>query len=208
MRILAVGAHPDDIEIGAGGTLAKHLASGDVIHILVLTSGETGRGQHPVEIREREACEAALLLDAEITLAQLPDSRLPDGKPTIDVIENTARAFKPDIAYIHSVHDTHQDHRAAAYASQVALRSAKKLYAFQSPSATTGFTPQRYPDITEFVSGKLNLIEAHKSQQDMRQYMEHDYVKATARYWGLRAGCSCTEPMEVIFDRDPDPGLF
>lgn len=208
MRVLAVGAHPDDIEFGAGGTLAKHHENGDVIELLVLTSGETGRGHHSVEVREREACEAALLLDAEISIARLADAHVSDGKPTIDVVEAATAAFRPDVAYIHSVNDTHQDHRAAALASRVALRSVTKLYAFQGPSASTAFTPQRYPDITNFMQAKLRLIEAHKSQCDVRPYMAADFIEATARYWGLRAGCRYTEPMEVIHDRDPLPEAF
>lgn len=206
MKILAVGAHPDDIEFGAGGTLLKHRASGHQVQLIILTSGELG-GSDP-EVREREASEAAALLDADITFCRLHDGSVPDGKPTIDVIERVTKRFLPDVAYIHSVHDTHQDHRAAAYASQVALRGVSKLYAYQAPSATTGFTPQRYPDITRFTEAKLELVRAHKSQHEMRQYLDADYVTSVGRYWGLRAGCHYTEPMEVIFDRDPQPDVF
>jgi two-component system, NtrC family, response regulator HydG len=206
MKVLAVGAHPDDIEFGVGGTLLKHKASGDELHIIVLTSGELG-GSEP-EVREREAAEAAALLGADITFCRLHDGSVPDGKPTIDVVERVTRRFTPTIAYIHSVNDTHQDHRAAAYASQVALRNVNKLYAYQAPSATTGFTPQRYPDITPYIDSKMNLVRAHKSQHEMRRYLDEDYVLSTARYWGLRAGCHYTEPMEVIFDRDEQPDVF
>jgi|SRR5277367_3650485 len=206
LNILAVGAHPDDIEFGVGGTLLKHRASGDNVQIIILTSGELG-GSDP-DIREREAAEAAAMLDAEITFCRLPDGSVPDGKPTIDVIERVIRKFSPNTAYIHSIHDTHQDHRAAALASQVALRPASRLYAYQAPSATTGFTPQRYPDITPYLEPKMNLIRAHKSQHEMRGYLDEDYVTSTARYWGLRAGCHYTEPMEIIFDRDTQPDVF
>jgi LmbE family N-acetylglucosaminyl deacetylase len=208
MKILAIGAHPDDIEFGAGGTLLKHQASGHGMHLLVLTSGETGCGRHSPETREREAIEAATLLGATITFGRLPDSKLPDGKPAIDIIERVVAAFCPDIAYTHSVHDTHQDHRAAALASRVALRQVSQLYAYQAPSATNEFVPQRYPDITGFIDGKMDLIRAHKSQYEMRRYMEEDYVRSTAHYWGIHAGCQLTEPMEVIFHRDTRPDSF
>ena len=206
MKVLAVGAHPDDIEFGVGGTLLKHRASGHEVHLVILTSGELG-GSDP-EVREREAAEAAAILDADITFCRLPDGSVPDGKPTIDVIERVAKKFLPDLAYIHAIHDTHQDHRAAAHASQVALRSVNRLYAYQTPSATTGFTPQRYPDITPFIDRKLELVRAHKSQHEVRRYLDEDYVLAVGRYWGLRAGCHYTEPMEVIFDRDARPDVF
>jgi LmbE family N-acetylglucosaminyl deacetylase len=208
MRVLAIGAHPDDVEFGAGGTLLKHQANGHSIHILVLTSGETGCGDYSPDIREREAMDAAAILDAGITFGRLPDSRLPDGKQTIDVIEEAVAKFCPDIAYTHSVHDTHQDHRAAALASRVALRGASRLYAYQAPSATSEFMPQRYPDITPFIDAKMSLIRAHKSQYETRRYMEEDYVTATAHYWGLHAGSRLSEPMEIIFDRDSHPDSF
>jgi LmbE family N-acetylglucosaminyl deacetylase len=206
IKVLAVGAHPDDVEFGAGGTLLKHRASGHEIHVIVLTSGELG-GSDSGE-REREALRAAELLGASLTFCHLPDGRVPDGKQTIDAIEQVTRKFLPDVAYIHSVNDTHQDHRAAAYASRVALRDARRLYAYQAPSATTGFTPQRYPDITPFLKGKLDLVRAHKSQHEIRRYLDEDYVTATGRYWGLRAGCAFAEPLEIIFDRDSRPDRF
>jgi LmbE family N-acetylglucosaminyl deacetylase len=207
-RVLAIGAHPDDIEFGAGATLLKHQASGHEIHVLVLTSGETGCGDYATNVREHEALAAAELLGAAITFGRLPDAHLPDGKPTIDVIERVTAAFSPDIAYIHSIHDTHQDHRAAARASQASLRTVQKLYAYQAPSATPEFTAQRYPDITDFLPGKMDLIKAHQSQFEMRRYMETEYVEATARYHGLRAGCRHAEAMEIIADRDPRPDVF
>jgi two-component system, NtrC family, response regulator HydG len=198
-RVLAIGAHPDDIECGTGGTLVKHARCGDEVRILVLTRGEAGTEME--EVRRNEAETAAAWLGAAITVAGLPDTLVTE-KGVIDAIEAVLAEFVPDIAYIHSVHDTHQDHRAAAMASRVALRQVRKLYAFQSPSATTEFSPARFPDITMCLGSKLEMLRYHKSQV-RREYMQPEYVEATARYWGTRAGgCWAAEAMEVIYDRD------
>jgi len=204
--VLAVGAHPDDVEFGVGGTLIKHVANEDVVHILVLTRGESG-GEAP-EVRSHEAEHAALFMGAGVTIGTLPDTKVQE-KDAIDLIEAVACQVKPDIAYVHSVQDTHQDHRAAAYASRVALRSARKLYAFQAPSATGEFTPARFTDIGLFTESKLRAIAFHKSQAGHRRYLERDYVLATGHYWGIRSGgCTYAEALEVIFDRDFSPENF
>ena len=199
-RVLAIGAHPDDVEFGAGGTLLKHAHVGGMLHILVLTRGESGSASP--EVRRIEAEEAAAYLGAGITVAELQDTRVGE-KAAIDVIETAASMFCPDVVYTHSVHDTHQDHRATAHASRVALRSARKVYAYQSPSTTEEFRPARFPDIGLFPDEKMTLIEFHKSQSGQRRYLEREYVQATARYWGVRAGlCEFAEALEVIIDRD------
>jgi two-component system, NtrC family, response regulator HydG len=204
-RVLAVGAHPDDLEIGAGGTLLKHVACGDQVQLLVLTAGQAGAGLPGTRRAEAEA--AALWLGASITVAGLPDT-LVGEKAAIDAIEAATSGFQPDTAYIHSGHDTHQDHRTIAVASRVALRGVCKLYAFQAPSATTGFRPSRFTDISEHLGGKQVLLKHHRSQ-DRRHYMQPEFAGATARYWGLRTGnCPAAEAFEVIWDRDFSPHEF
>ena len=198
-RVLAVGAHPDDIEIGAGGTLAKHTRCGDEVSILVLTRGEAGTEME--EVRRNEAEAAAAWLGAGITVAALPDTLVAE-KGVIDAVEAVLAGYSPDIAYIHSAHDTHQDHRAVAVASRVALRRVRKLYGYQSPSATMEFCPARFTDISLTIGSKLELLRFHKSQ-GARAYMQPDYAEATALYWGSRAGaCYLAEALEVIYDRD------
>jgi LmbE family N-acetylglucosaminyl deacetylase len=204
-RILAIGAHPDDIECGVGATLLKHIACGDQVHILVLTQGEAGTEMR--EVRRMEAEDAAAFIGASITVASLPDTMVSE-KAAIDAIEAVALGIDPDIAYIHTVHDMHQDHRAAAMASRVALRRVGRLHAFQAPSATSEFSPQRFTNVTLTLAGKLELLRYHKSQKH-RHYMQEGFMAATACYWGIRAGnCAAAEALEVIVDRDFSPHDF
>lgn len=199
-RIIAVGSHPDDIEFGVGGILVRHIAEGDEVHILVLSRGESGGTD--TQTRSAEAAAAAHSIGATITQGLLTDTFIGE-KAAIDLIDSVLRIFPSDIAYIHSVHDTHQDHRTAAYASRVALRKVPQVYAFQAPSSTDDFRPAKFPDITGYLDEKMLLIGHHITQKD-RPYLSEEYVRGHASYWGHRRGLyPYAEPLEVILDRDP-----
>lgn len=199
-HITAVGAHPDDIESGVGGLLARHISEGDEVHILVLSRGEAGGTSTTGRVAEAQA--AATSIGATFTQGLLPDTLISE-KMAIDLIEADLARFPADVAYIHSAHDTHQDHRAAAYASRVAFRRVPQVFAYQTPSSTDEFTPARFPDITGYLGAKLEMITHHVSQKN-RPYLSDEYVRGHASYWGQRRGLyPYAEPLEVILDRDP-----
>jgi len=198
-RVLAIGAHPDDVEIGCGGTLAKHRAAGDELMILTLSHGAQGG-----EAKQRgdEARRAAAMLDAILDLHDLPDAAISEGVETIRIIESAVRAFASTHVYTHSRQDTHQDHRAVHAASLVATRGVANLYGYQSPSSTVEFRPQRFVDISAQIDDKLRLIRAHASQAERRANIQPDLIVATARYWGRHAGHVLAEPMVVLRQSD------
>ncbi|HWL29628.1 MAG TPA: PIG-L deacetylase family protein [Burkholderiaceae bacterium] len=201
-RVLAIGAHPDDVEIGCGGTLARHNARGDELHILTLSRGSSGGD---VNVRATEANRAADLLGAKLRLANLQDAHISEGVKTIEIIEAVIKEVQPTHVYTHSVEDTHQDHRAVHAASLVAARSVPNFFSYQSPSSTVDFRPRRFVDITHFIGQKLKLIDAYHSQVDRMDSIQSDVTVATARYWGRFAGYVLAEPLKVIRERDTDP---
>ena len=81
-RVLAIGAHPDDVEIGCGGALAKHRACGDILHILTLSRGAAGGD---VNVRTAEAQRAAALLGAKLEFGNLRDAHITEGVETIEI---------------------------------------------------------------------------------------------------------------------------
>jgi LmbE family N-acetylglucosaminyl deacetylase len=194
-RVLAIGAHPDDIEIGCGGALAKHRAHGDEVRILTLTRGAVGGD---AQLRAREAQQAADLLGATLHFGDLPDAAIPDGVSTIRMIEAVIGSYAPTHVYTHSLQDTHQDHRSVHHASMVAARDVPHLYCYQSPSSTVDFRPQLFIDISAYIDTKLQLIGAHASQTQRRANIHSDLIVATARYWGRYAGFVLAEPMHII----------
>ncbi|GAA4848400.1 hypothetical protein GCM10023221_29350 [Luteimicrobium xylanilyticum] len=193
-RVLAVGAHPDDVEIGAGGILAAHAAAGDELVILTLSGGGVG-GE--AEVRHAEALAAAAVVGARLVHLDFPDTRLDPAAGVITAIEGVVTEVAPDRIYTHGPHDRHQDHRAVHEAVQVAARRVPSLWCFQSPSSTVDFAPNRFVDVTGFVETKLRMLDAYGSQSH-RDYMEPELVRATARYWSRFTTAHAVEPLETV----------
>jgi LmbE family N-acetylglucosaminyl deacetylase/ActR/RegA family two-component response regulator len=200
--VLAIGAHPDDVEIGAGGTLLAHRAAGDTVAILTLSRGARGGDQ---AMRAREAQEAADVIGARLFLDDLEDTRIQEGDPTIGVIDALITDLQPTVVYTHSVHDVHQDHRNVHRAAMVAARRVGRVYCFQSPSATIDFRPTYFVAINEHLGRKLKAIETFGSQYTVRDYMEPDLIASTARYWSRYCAGNHAEPFETIRDRSGGP---
>jgi two-component system response regulator HydG len=196
--VLAVGAHPDDVEIGAAGTLLAHKAAGHTIAILTLSRGAHG-GDHVQ--RARESQEAADVIGARLFLDDLQDTLIPEGNPTIGVIDRVIAEVQPTIIYTHSVHDVHQDHRNTHRAVLVAARRVGRVYCFQSPSATVDYRPTHFVTIDDHIGRKLKAIDTFGSQVGVRDYLEPELITSTARYWARYCGASYAEPFEVIRDR-------
>lgn len=197
-RVLAIGAHPDDVEIGAGGTLAAHGAAGDAVAILTLSRGAVGGDQSQ---RARESQESADIIGARLFLRDIEDTRIPEGNPTIGFIEEIIAQVQPTIVYTHSDHDLHQDHRNVHRAALVACRRVGRIYCFQSPSATVDYRPTYFTTIDDYLGRKLKVIDAFGSQATIRDYMEPELITSTARYWGRYSAGTHAEPFETIRDR-------
>src|SRR5215217_6537460 len=95
MNVLAIGAHPDDIELGCGGTLLAHRARGDEVALLVMTVGE--RGPQDVEPRVREQEMAAERLGAELFWGGFDDGAVPEGREATELIDRVARNFGAEV---------------------------------------------------------------------------------------------------------------
>ena len=194
-KILAIGAHPDDVEIGCGGILLKHADQGDEIHILTMSYGSKG-GE--CIVRYNEAKKSSEVLGAELHVANFPDTAIPEGSESIKRIESLVKSIKPDVVYTHSLHDAHQDHRNVHRASLVACRGVLQVECYQSPSSTTNFQPTRFVDVSDQLSEKVELINFYRSQKDKCAYLKDSVIESTARYWGRFANYKLVEPLEVI----------
>lgn len=196
--VLAIGAHPDDVEIGCGGALDKHRTQGDTVVILTLSEGMSGGDPGT---RNTEARRAAELLGAQLRWGGLADTTIPEGAQTIAVIEQVVRELRPTHVYTHSLQDSHQDHRNTHHATIVAAREVPNVYCYQSPSTMVEFHPRLFIDISAHIDAKLQAIAAYGSQTVQRAYLKEDLIRATARYWGRFAGYVLAEPMEVVRQR-------
>ena len=198
--VLAVGAHPDDVEIGVGGILAAHRDAGDTVVILTMSRGAKGGAP---DDRQNESLRSAEILGARLFLEDLIDTEITNTGPTIAIIERVIKQVNPTIVYTHSIHDRHQDHRAIHEAVLVAARTVDTVACFQSPSSTVDFRPSRFVSIDGFTDKKMELLQCFQSQANIRKYLEPDFVLATARYWSrFSSGSDNCEPLEIIRDAD------
>lgn len=198
--VLAIGAHPDDVEIGAAGALLVHRGLGHEISILTLSRGARG-GTETTRAGESEL--AALALGATLFHENLQDTSIAEGDPTIGAISRVVEIVRPTVIYTHSLHDVHQDHRNTHQAAMVAVREVGHVYCFQSPSATVDFRPTRFVTIDEQLAGKLLAIKAFTSQVQVRRYLKPDLIQSTARYWSRFGEGDYAEAFEVIRDAAP-----
>lgn len=193
MKVLAIGAHPDDIEIGCGGALLAHRQAGDELTFLVMSEGRTIEGDNP---RLLEQQEAARLLDATLLWGGFIDGAIPDGTEAVDVIEAALRSSGADLVYTHAPNDTHQDHRATAAASIAASRKVARVLCYESPTAV-GFSPNVYVNIAGLVEAKLDLIRCHMSQVMRNGIVDLEALEAQARFRGFGARARQAEGFEV-----------
>ena len=193
--VLAIGAHPDDVEIGAAGSLLAHRSMENEVSILTLSRGARGGTE---TTRVSESAMAARVLGATLYHDDLQDTNISESDPTISVISRVVESVRPTVIYTHSFHDVHQDHRNTYRAAMVAVRDIGRVYCFQSPSATVDFRPTRFVNIDEHLERKLRAIDAFASQVEVRAYLEPDLIQSTARYWSRFGGGRYAEAFEVV----------
>jgi LmbE family N-acetylglucosaminyl deacetylase len=194
VNVLAIGAHPDDVEIGCGGALTAHRRRGDRVMLLIMTSGE--RGPQDVTSRVHEQEEAAKLLGADVCWAGFEDGFVPEGKAAVDVVQSVLAECNADVVYTHAPADTHQDHRATALATMSACRRLHHVLHYESPTSV-GFQPTLYVDLEGLLEDKVGLIRAHFSQVLKNGLVDLAAVEATARFRGFGARLHMAEAFET-----------
>jgi LmbE family N-acetylglucosaminyl deacetylase len=176
--ILAIWPHPDDIELGCFWTMCKYSDEWYEVHFLVLSKWEWWIEKWS---RLKEAKKSSDLLKCNLHIEDLPDRYISEWQETISIIEKYINEVKPDIVFIPSWNDTHQDHRAVYRASLVAVRLIDEIYIYQAPSTTIDFRPSVYFDITKYIDKKIEAVKIHSSQW-WKVYMAERAVKWLAEY--------------------------
>jgi LmbE family N-acetylglucosaminyl deacetylase len=190
MRILAIGAHPDDLEIFAFGTLSAWSAMGAALTLCVATDGAKGGALPPDELQHLRAAETATAL-APLGFGPPRNLGFPDGSLRADVSLEAALValideVRPDLMLTHAPNDYHGDHRAlSAAACQAAGFSVPIL--FMDTLNGTGFVPTHWVDVTPHWLAKEAAILAHATQDPDR------FVAMVNRQAAFRAG-ECNAP--------------
>lgn len=211
MNILAIGAHPDDIEFGCGGTLIKYARKGAHIELLVMTDGSRG-GKARTRRSEQQA--AARILGAKrIHWGGYRDTLLPSVRRLIDRMEIVLKASRPEFIFVNYPEDTHQDHRQVSRAAVSATRWARNVLFYEGPT-TVNFTPTVFIDIAEEIGRKIDALHSHQSQI-ARTRIEgtpiSEIAQASAHFRGVQGRVRWAEgfaPLRLFINISPAAGAL
>jgi LmbE family N-acetylglucosaminyl deacetylase len=200
MKILAIGAHPDDLEILMGGTIAAFQAQGDEVVMVMATDGARGGTIDPkvlVRIRRREARAGAAVFGLEPLMLDFPDGGLRADTPVIDRLAALIRDERPQLIITHAPNDYHGDHRALSDAVRIAANFVAPVM-WMETILGVGFAPTHYIDITPYFAKKMRSIRKHKSQ-DPERFVEMADLSGRFR----SAQCNATAGYAEVFRFEP-----
>ena len=227
MNILAIGAHPDDVETMCAGTLAKYASQGHKIFIATATSGNIGSARHSMEeiarIRKQEAANSAALIGAEYICLDYDDEMFYETKEVRLAFINLVRHCKADVIFTHNPHDYNPDHELtskiindiAVMIPVAKIETPNKPYdkipiiAYFEPVNGLGFVPTEYVDITDYMDKKMEMCLCHQSQISWMQDNYKDTLadqnffeqyKTIARYRGIQCGVQYAEGFRMAND--------
>lgn len=207
MRILAVGAHLDDIELACGGTLVKALQHGHEVKMVVMSQSGykdfEGKVKRTNEAAVSEGINAAHLLGVtDIEILEFATKDVPYNSASVEALDKIMDQFRPDIIFTHWPFDTHQDHVSTAKATISAARRYNTIYMYEPivPSGRSyqAFRPQVYVDISDQIELKLEALKAHKTEFNKFGEDWGEGVKARARFRGYEMGKKYGEVFELL----------
>ena len=219
MRVLAFGAHPDDVEFRCAGTLAKCAARGDEIYVCVATNGNIGSFRKSkteiAAIRKKEAQNACDLIGAKLIWLDEDDEFLFDNEKTRLKFIDAVRIARPDLIFAPPYYrDYNPDHDITGYLAFIARINAaiqlietehppiekKAPIFFCTPMGSNNFVPEYYVDITETMEIKKKMFLCHESQQGdwCKDAFGVDYLDLLVRECSAFAGQCGTPGVEYV----------
>lgn len=216
--VIFVGAHPDDIELGCGGTIRMFVEKGYTVKCVYVTKGGYTGSPYDRERESREACAHLGVSRENIVFGDFADTRVPESVDTIKFLQDSyiAQSQGKDhlyldvyAAFVHTTHDVHQDHRAVSNCCLTAFRRVPRIYAYEAPSSIGAFNPTAFVDITAYHTIKHEALQCHQSQLKLgsRYYLEYESMMNLARFRGRQGGCEFAEAFEVWKQRIDPPAI-
>lgn len=210
-KIIAIGAHPDDIEFGCGGTLAKHVDSGDIVTYICMTNtksvdGTTGEIIRTRDQLTREINDATSVIGiSDVRCLDFYDLHIPFNFESISRVEKIIKELSPDIVYTHWAGDANQDHIATHQITMAAARYVKNVFCYEQIPILRLYENQMtinyYVDITEYMTIKIEASNCHSSQ--INKYYNSGFnvlhnLRILAEFRGIQSGCKFAEGFHVI----------
>jgi len=204
MNILAIGAHFDDIELGCGGTLAKHVARGDNVYAYIATvSGFSNPNNQAVrsnDVALAEGKKAMEILGVKVVCGQFKTLEIEFDEALNAEIVRIVEDKHIDMVYTHWIGDIHHDHQAVAKASLHGCRHVPRMLMYRSNwyHSNLDFKGNFYVDITSSWNLKENAILAHVSEMERTGKKWASFFKNEAENAGQRIGVELAEVFEVV----------
>ena len=215
LRVLAVGCHPDDLEILCAGTLARYVRAGHTVVMAVVANGDKGHFEIPSDelarIRAEELRASAAVIGAETIQVGIPDGHVCADDETRCKLIEVVRQASPDVVITHDPNDYYGDHTAVSQlVCDASFLAAAPLFKGKHPATRAvppvffmdtvmgvRFDPEHYVDISDTVETKLEMLAKHQSQLTwLRQHDGVDIlenVRTVARFRGLQCGAEYAE---------------
>ncbi|MEA2734241.1 MAG: N-acetylglucosamine malate deacetylase 1 [Humisphaera sp.] len=205
--ILVFGPHPDDAELGMGGTILKLARQGHKVHIVDMTNGEpTPFGS--VETRAKESAAAAKVLGVGRTLLGLPNREVVHSIESRHKVAAVIREHKADWLFVPYPIDAHPDHIAVTKICEDARFDAKltkssipgdpyypkRIIYYFCTHLRLNFTPNFCIDITDTIDQKIESVKCYESQFVGNSAFVPEMVKTITAYFGSRIGTAFAEP--------------
>jgi LmbE family N-acetylglucosaminyl deacetylase len=206
MRILAIGAHPDDIEFGCGGTLIKYARQGHDVFLLVMTDGG-GSGDGTVRRHEQEG-SARILKACKVFWGEYQDTAIPLDRTLIQRVEKVIEEVQPDFIFVHHQDDTHQDHRHLATSTITATRYTRNVL-FYEGLTVQNFSPSVFVDVDSVLENKIASLQAHASQvskTNIEGLSIVDIARSSAHFRGIQGRVRNAEafvPLRLFININP-----
>ncbi len=204
MNVLAIGAHFDDIELGCGGALAKHVASGDNVYAYVATVSGFMNSENQVvrenEIALEEGRKAMEILGVALTCGYFRTLEIEFNESLNAQIVRIVQDQKIEKVYTHWVGDIHHDHQAVAKASLHSCRHVPRMLMYRSNwyHSTVDFHGAFYVDITNYLNRKMDSLRVHKSEMDRTREKWIDFFTHEAENAGQKIGVKYAEVFELV----------
>jgi len=209
-NVMAIGSHPDDIEIGAAGALLRHREQSDNIVIVIMTitksvSGVTGETLRSENELDNESSKSAQLLGCNLEFLPFMDLHVPFCFESISALEKLILKYDIDTIYTHWSGDTNQDHKNTLKTTMAAGRLIPNVLCYEQfplPRVTNVYPVANfYVDITDVFEEKIELIKCHESQ--IKKYAKHgfdvlDSIETLAKYRGNQIGVTYAEAFDVL----------
>ena len=208
MKILAIGAHLDDIEIACGGTLAKAIEAGHDVSVLIMSksgytnkNGEIQRSDDTAVTEGLNALHTLGIRNIEILDFETKD--IPFRSDVVNAIDLRVSSQNPDIIFTHHPFDTHQAHEGVSKASIAAARRKNTVF-FYEPITPSGrsyvaFKPTLYVDIESTLNKKIESLKCHTSEYN--KFGAEDWIEGVRSRCGFRGyeiGKKFAEAFEIL----------